>query len=71
MHYLGDDLHFKVWDDDVGKDDMVGEGSSKLTALVHENGIDEWFDIQFQGKPAGKLHLKCVWEPAPGQHHGH
>ena len=45
MHYLGDDLHFKVWDDDVGKDDFVGEGSSKLTALVHENGIDEWFDI--------------------------
>ena len=45
VHYLGDDLHFKVFDDDIGKDDMVGSGSTKLSALVHENGIDEWFEI--------------------------
>ncbi len=71
VHYLGDDVHFKVWDDDVGKDDFVGEGSTKLSALVHENGIYEWFDIQFKGKPAGKLHFKCHWEPADPNKVGH
>ena len=63
VHYLGDDLHFKVFDDDPGKDDVVGEGSTKLSALVHDHGIDEWFTIQYKGKDAGKIHLKCHYQP--------
>ncbi len=45
VHYLGDELHFHVWDDDVGKDTSVGEGHTKLAALVLDGGISEWFEI--------------------------
>ena len=50
-------------DDDVGKDDKVGEGSTKLAALVLNGGVSEWFEIQYHGKPAGKVHLRTEWQP--------
>ena len=66
VHYLGDELKFELRDDDLGKDDFIGEGSTKLSALVVNGGIDEWFNIQFKGKDAGKIHLKCEWTPKSG-----
>ena len=70
VHYLGDELHFHVWDDDIGKDESIGVGSTKLSGLiVNGNGIDEWFPIQHKGEPAGKIHLKTEWYPK--QHNGH
>ena len=60
-----------MWDDDVGKDDFIGEGMTKLSALVVNGGIDEWFTIQFEGKDAGKVHLKCEWTPKHGHGHHH
>ena len=66
VHYLGDDLHFHVWDDDVGKDDSIGQGSTKLAALVLNGGISEWFEIQHKGEPAGKIHIQTEWHP---KHH--
>ena len=45
VHYLGDDVEFHVFDDDVGKDESIGQGSSKLYAFAHNGGIDEWFEI--------------------------
>ena len=63
VHYLGDDLHYEMWDHDVGKDDNIGVGSTKLAALVLNGGISEWFEIQFKGKPAGKIHFKTEWHP--------
>ena len=67
VHYLGDDLHFHVCDEDHGKDGNVGEGSTKLSALVNEGGISEWFEIQHKGESAGKVHLRTEWMPK----HGH
>ena len=64
---MGDDIHFHVWDDDVGKDESIGVGSTKLSALVvNDQGIDEWFSIQHKGEPAGKIHLRTEWVP---EHH--
>ena len=45
VHYLGDELHYHVFDDDIGKDDSIGMGSTKLSALVHNGGVNEWFEI--------------------------
>ena len=67
MKYLGDDLHFKLNDEDIGKDDFIAEGATKLSALAMNGGIDEWFDVQYQGKQAGKVHFRCEW--APNHHH--
>ena len=68
MKYLGDDLHFKLYDEDIGKDDFIAEGATKLSALAMNGGIDEWFDVQYHGKEAGKVHLRCEWTPNPHHH---
>lgn len=64
VKYLGDDLEFIVKDDDKGKDDLIGDGETKLSAFACYSDWDEWFDIEHKGKRAGKVHLKSHWEPA-------
>ena len=45
VHYLGDELTYVVMDEEVFKDDFVGEGKTKLGALAVHGGFDEWFDL--------------------------
>ena len=40
---MGDDIKFVLWDDDVGKDELIGEGETKIASLANEGGFDEWF----------------------------
>ena len=63
VHYHGDELRFQVFDEDITRDGNVGEGSTKLSALMRADGFDEWFLIQFKGEPAGKVHLRSEWVP--------
>ena len=63
VKYLGDNLEFKIYDEDVGKDDFIAEGQTKLSALAVNGGMDEWFEVSYKGKAAGKLHLRCEWDP--------
>ena len=54
----GDDLHLSVWDEDTGNNDLVGECTIKLSALIGSSkGVDEWFEIQHGGKKAGTINL--------------
>ncbi len=70
VHYFGDDLEIIVMDEDVTTNDLVGSGVHKLSSLVVDgHGMDEWFEIQYKGKSAGRVHLKCEWEAAHGHHH--
>ena len=66
VHYLGDDLEFHVWDDEIGRDNVIGSGKTKLSALAIHGGFDEWFEIEYKGEPAGKIHLRAEWHP---KHH--
>ena len=50
-----------ILDEDVTANDKVGETSIKLSALCANGGIDEWFEIQYKGKIAGKVHLRSVF----------
>jgi hypothetical protein len=52
-----------VKDEDIGSDDIVGQSTFKVSALCINNGIDEWFEIQHQGKSAGRVHLRSHWTP--------
>ena len=40
---MGDDIKFVIWDDDVGKDELIAEGETKIASLANEGGFDEWF----------------------------
>ena len=50
-------------DDNIGSDDTIGATTIKLSSLCVNNGLDEWFELQYKGKPAGHIHLKSEWEP--------
>ena len=63
VHYLGDELEFHVWDDEIGRDNSIGSGKTKLSALAIHGGFDEWFEIDYKGESAGKVHLKAEWFP--------
>lgn len=57
-------MHLEVLDEDVTKNDVIGSSTFKMSCLCVNQGIDEWFEIQYKGKKAGSVHLKSVWTPA-------
>ena len=66
VKYIGDELYIGVKDEDLTKADVIGDGQLKLSALCVNGGLDEWFDIFYKGKNAGKIHLKGEWFPSTG-----
>ncbi len=58
VRYIGDDMTVKVMDDDIGKDDTIGEAKIKLSSFCVNGGLDEWYEIYFESKPAGKVHFR-------------
>jgi hypothetical protein len=63
---ISDDLSITVFDqEDWGADDLVGDSIIPLSQLcrVEDLALDEWFDINWKGKPSGKVHLKATWKP--------
>jgi hypothetical protein len=63
VKYLGDDFRFRIMDKDRFKDDFVGEGVIKGTAMARNGGVDEWFVTTDKGKITGEIRLKTVWHP--------
>merc|ERR1712127_385459 len=64
VKYLGDDLKFCAYDEDKLGSGTIGDGEDKLSAFVCYEDWDEWFSVEFKGKPAGKIHLRTHWAPA-------
>ncbi len=55
-------MHVQLWDHDRWtKDDLIGEAEIRLGDIVKEHPMDEWYDIQYKGEYAGKLHLRS-WQ---------
>lgn len=55
IYDLRDEMKFTVMDEDVGKDDKVGYGVVKMSALVINHGVHDWFSIYYENKPAGQV----------------
>ena len=45
------------------ENDEIGCTIIKLTSLCTEKGIDEWFELEHEGKKAGTIHLKSEFTP--------
>ena len=58
VKYIGDDIELVCKDKDVMSSDIVGNCTLKASALCVPGGLDDWFEIHFKGKSAGKIHLK-------------
>ena len=59
-----DEMTVKVFDSDTfGKDDLICEGTINLSPLCLSTPVDDWFQLQFEGKPSGQIHLKTKYTP--------
>lgn len=58
---LSQEVHFKVSEEDIGTDDVVGEGTCTLADLCQGTGVDSHFNIFYNGKSAGTVHFTTVW----------
>lgn len=61
-----EDLMLRVWDQDMTTSDAVGFVKLKMSSLIINKGVDAWFDIMYENKGAGQVHLSTVFEPAGG-----
>jgi Ca2+-dependent lipid-binding protein len=66
VKYIGDDIHLSVWDEDPGKDDIIGDAEIKTSSMCVGSGIDEWYKLFFKGREVGVIHLRSIWEPRGG-----
>ena len=44
-------------------DDDIGSTAIKLTSLCKAKDVDEWFELEHEGKKAGSIHLKSEFVP--------
>lgn len=62
VKYIGDDIHFAVMDENVMSDDSIGSCVVKLSSFIGTEGnMDDWWEIQYEGKSAGHIHMKSTW----------
>jgi hypothetical protein len=61
------ELDVKVWDEDFGRDDLIGFTTINIVDIVRELGTAEgWYEIEYKHKgklkPAGELFLKFTFD---------
>jgi Ca2+-dependent lipid-binding protein len=62
VKYIGDDIHFAVMDDEDMADESIGSCVVKISSFISNEGkMDDWWEIQYEGKSAGHLHMKSFW----------
>jgi Ca2+-dependent lipid-binding protein len=61
-----EEIFLRVWDQDMTTSDAVGFTKIKLSSLMINQGVDDWFTITFDNKPAGEIHLISHFEPEGG-----
>ena len=60
---MNDDIHIKVVDEDVSSDDFIGMTILKVSSLVYNNGVNDWFDVTYKSKSAGSIHIQTRYVP--------
>ena len=50
---LHDEIKFSIMDEDVTSDDTVGFGLVKVSSLILNHGVTDWFSITYENKLAG------------------
>lgn len=63
---VDEDLMLRVWDQDMTTSDAVGFVKLKMSSLIINKGVDAWFEIMYENKSAGQVHLKTSFEPKGG-----
>ena len=62
----GEVLSMRVWDQDLTTSDAIGFAKIKVSSLMINYGIEDWFEISYDNKPSGKIRLSSVFQPKDG-----
>ena len=59
-----ENIKFSVFDEDVMKNDTVGEETYTIKDIMKEGEeYDNWMPIKYKGKQSGQVHIKTRWFP--------
>ena len=58
---ISDDLELRVMDENEATNAEIGSCTVKMASMCVSGGLDDWFQIQFGGKRAGRIHLSGDW----------
>ena len=61
-----DEIMLRVWDQDLTTSDAVGFTKIKLSSLMFNNGTDDTYEVSYNNKPAGRIHLVSHFAPVGG-----
>ena len=61
-----DEMTMRVWDQDMTTSDAVGFTKIKMSSLMINCGVESWFTIMYDNKPAGEILLQTTFEPKGG-----
>lgn len=61
-----EELVLRTWDQDLTTSDAVGFVKIKISSLIFNEGVDDWFTIMFENQTAGEIHLTTQFEPEGG-----
>lgn len=60
---ISDEIHLEVKDDDVIGAEMIGQATIKASSLCINNGVRDWFTVEYKNKSAGKILLDTKFTP--------
>lgn len=65
LHKIENQIDFIVMEEDTTCCDFVGSTSIEMASLCTKKPLQQWIEISFEGKSAGKLHIKTEFFPYP------
>ena len=63
VKYVGDDFHMRLMND--GK--LMADAVIKVSSLCVNGGMDDWWQVNKDGKKEGFIHFTSKWEPSDAQ----
>ena len=60
---ISESIKIQVFDEDLTSNDLICEGTVNLAGLCVSTPIDDWFQLQYDGKNSGKIHLRTTYTP--------
>lgn len=61
-----EELVLRCWDQDLTTNDAVGFVKIKISSLIFNEGVDDWFTIMYENTTAGEIHLTTQFAPEGG-----
>ena len=50
-------------EEDITSNELVGQAQVQISKFTNQTNFDNWIDISYNEKVAGKVHLKTIWTP--------